>query len=104
MATRTLTHAASLGALIAFMALTPILPAPAADSPPKAGATISLNIDGLPTGFTSAVKPDKDTYQVTITGPKDAASGRHMLRVVAYGEFKGSGQILPLELPFEIGN
>ena len=36
MATKTLTHAASLGALIAFMALTPILPAPAADGPQKA--------------------------------------------------------------------
>src|SRR4029079_15920192 len=33
--TRTLSHAASLGALIAFMALTPILPAPAADGPQK---------------------------------------------------------------------
>src|SRR4249920_169324 len=41
MATRTLTHAASLGALIAFMALTPILPAPAADGPQKAGSKVA---------------------------------------------------------------
>jgi hypothetical protein len=65
---------------------------------------ISLIIDGLPPGFASTVKPDKDTYQVTITGPKDAAPSRHTLRLAAYGEFKGSGQIVPLELPLEIGD
>ena len=64
---------------------------------------IVLNIDGLPPGFSSSVKPDKDTYQVTINGPKEAAVGNHKLRVVAYGELKGSGQILPIELPLEIG-
>lgn len=40
MATKTLTHAASLGALIAFMALTPILPAPAADGPQKSAVKV----------------------------------------------------------------
>ncbi len=65
---------------------------------------INLFVNGLPAGFTSAVKPDKDTYQVTITGPKDAAPSKHNLRLVAYGEFKKSGQIVPLELPLEIGD
>ena len=41
---------------------------------------------------------------MTITGPKEAAPGSHKLRLVAYGEFKGSGQIVPLELPLEIGD
>ena len=40
MATKTLTHAASLGAPIAFMALTPILPAPAADGPQKSAVKV----------------------------------------------------------------
>ena len=65
---------------------------------------INLFLEGLPSGFASTVKPDKDTYQVTITGPKDAAPGRHNVRLVAFGEFKGSGQIVPLELPLEIGD
>lgn len=65
---------------------------------------ISVFVSGLPAGFTSAIKPDKDVYQVTITGPKDAAPSKHNLRLVAYGEFKGSGQALPLELPLEIAD
>ena len=65
---------------------------------------INVFVSGLPSGFTSAVKPDKDVYQVTITGPKDAAPSKHSLRLVMYGEFKGSGQALPLELPLEIAD
>jgi hypothetical protein len=65
---------------------------------------ITLMVEGLPTGFASSVKPDKDTYQITITGPKDAAPSRHNLRLAAYGEFKGSGQIVQLELPLEIAD
>jgi hypothetical protein len=65
---------------------------------------INLFVHGLPAGFTAAVKPDKDTYQVTITGPKEAPPSRHPLRLVAYGEFKGSGQSLPLEVPLEIAD
>lgn len=63
---------------------------------------VTFFVQGLPAGFASAIKPDKDTYQVTLTGPKDAAPSKHQLRLVAYGEFKGSGQVLPLELPLEI--
>jgi hypothetical protein len=65
---------------------------------------ISLYLDGLPPGFTSAVKADKDTHQVTLTGPKDAPASRHTFQVTAYGELKGSGQIMTLELPLEVSD
>ncbi len=63
---------------------------------------ITVMIEGLPAGTTYAVKPDKDQYQVTITGPKDLAESRHTVRLVSYGEFKGQGQIAVRELPLEI--
>lgn len=63
---------------------------------------ITLLVEGLPAGFAPAVKQDKDTYQVTITGPKDAPNGRRDIRLVAYGELKGSGQIVRLDLPLEV--
>jgi hypothetical protein len=48
------------------------------------------------------VKADKDTYNITLTGPKDAAPGKHTIRLVSYGEFKGTGQVLITEVPVEI--
>lgn len=63
---------------------------------------ITVMVENLPTGFTSAVKADKDTYNVTITGPKDAADGTHMIKIVSYGEYKGQGMLAMTEVPLEI--
>jgi hypothetical protein len=63
---------------------------------------ITLFVHGLPAGYSSAIKADKDTYQVTINGPKDASPSKHELKCVAYGEFKGAGQIVTVPLPLEI--
>ena len=88
-----------------------LLPVMAAATPSETDVAMVNEVDELPVGtkvtaanarFTSAIKPDKDVYQVTITGPKDAAPSQHKLRLVAYGEFKGSGQVLPLELPLVV--
>jgi len=66
----------------------------------KAGITVLF--DTLPAGFSGAVKQDKDNYNITVTGPKDAAAGKHTIRLVSYGEFKGSGQLLVTDVPFEV--
>lgn len=63
---------------------------------------ISLFVEGLPPGCGSAVKVDKDIYQVTLTTPKDAPVGQHKLRLVGYGEFKSNGQLVTVDLPLEI--
>ena len=63
---------------------------------------ITVIVENLPAGFSSAVKADKDTYNVTITGPKDAADGTHMFKIVSYGEFKGQGMLATNEFPLEI--
>lgn len=65
---------------------------------------ITLFVQGLPAGFSAAVTPDKDTYQVTVTGPKDFAAGQHPLRLVAFGEFKGAGHLVTLEVPLDIAD
>ncbi len=66
----------------------------------KEGLTVL--VEGLPDGFTAAVANDKDTYNVTITGPKDAADGTHAIRLVSYGEFKGQGLLAVNEIPLEV--
>ncbi len=63
---------------------------------------ITVMVEDLPTGFTSAVKADKDTYNVTVTGPKDAAVGVHKFKIVSYGEFKGQGLLATNEVSLEI--
>ncbi|MEO8493706.1 MAG: PPC domain-containing protein, partial [Planctomycetota bacterium] len=63
---------------------------------------ITVMVENLPAGFTSEVKADKDVYNVTITGPKDAADGTHMFKIVSYGEFKGQGVLAVTEIPLEI--
>ena len=75
MATRTLTHAASLGALITFMALTPILPAPAADGPEKSAVKVAAG-EGtsrfIPLGVGKSVAIDlpADIKDVLVADPK----------------------------------
>ena len=66
----------------------------------KAGVTMLLS--GLPGGFQAAVKADKDNYNVTLTGPKDAAEGRVTWRLVSYGELGGRGQIVARDIPIDI--
>jgi hypothetical protein len=63
---------------------------------------VTVLFEQLPAGFSGAVKADKDTYNITLTGPKDAAPGKHTIRLVSYGEFKGTGQIVVTEVPVEI--
>lgn len=66
----------------------------------KAGVTVLF--EQLPAGFSGAVKADKDTYNITLTGPKNAAPGKHTIRLLSYGEHKGYGQVLVTEVPVEI--
>ncbi len=53
-------------------------------------------VDGLPAGCSYDVKRngngDKETYDVTLSGPKDRPAGEHTISVVSYAEFKGRGQ------------
>jgi hypothetical protein len=63
---------------------------------------VTMWVQGLPAGFAAAVKPDKDLYQVTITGPKNAASGKHAVKLSAYGELKGAGQIVSTDVPLDV--
>src|SRR6186997_280244 len=76
--TRTLSHAASLGALIAFMALTPILPAPAADGPQKVVAVKVAASEGtsrsIPLGVGKSIAIDlpADIKDVLVADPKIA--------------------------------
>jgi hypothetical protein len=63
---------------------------------------ITVMVEGLPAGFSSSVKADKDTYNVTITGPKDAADGSHKIKLVSYGELKGRGMLVSKDVSLEI--
>ena len=99
MATRTLTHAVSLGALIAFMALTPILPAPAADGPHKAAVKVAAS-EGtsrfIPLGIGKSVAIDlpADIKDVLVADPKIAnAVVRSSRRVYMIGVAVGQTNI-----------
>jgi hypothetical protein len=63
---------------------------------------IIVLLEGLPPDFAYTIKPDKDNYQITVSGPKDAAPSRHSLRAIGYGAFKGSGQIVSKDLVLNI--
>src|SRR6187551_2555649 len=99
MATKTLTHAASLGALIAFLALTPILPAPAADGPQKSAVKIAAS-EGtsrfIPLGIGKSVAIDlpSDIKDVLVADPKIAnAVVRSSRRVYMIGVAVGQTNI-----------
>ena len=99
MATKTLTHAASLGALIAFMALMPILPAPAADGPQKSAVKIAAS-EGtsrfIPLGIGKSVAIDlpADIKDVLVADPKIAnAVVRSSRRVYMIGVAVGQTNI-----------
>jgi pilus assembly protein CpaC len=99
MATKTLTHAVSLGALIAFMALVPILPAPAADSPQRGGIKVAAG-EGtsrfIPLGIGKSVAIDlpSDIKDVLVADPKIAnAVVRTSRRVYMIGVTVGQTNI-----------
>lgn len=99
MATKTLTHAAALGALIAFTALTPILPAPAADSPHKPAVSVAAS-EGtsrfIPLGIGKSVAIDlpADIKDVLVADPKVAnAVVRSSRRVYMIGVTVGQTNI-----------
>ena len=99
MASKTLIHAASLGALIAFMALTPILPAPAADGPQKSAVKIAAS-EGtsrfIPLGIGKSVAIDlpADIKDVLVADPKIAnAVVRSSRRVYMIGVAVGQTNI-----------
>src|SRR6185437_14131762 len=100
MATKTLTHAASLGALIAFITLTPILPAPAADGPQKVAAAKIAASEGtsrsIPLGIGKSVAIDlpEDIKDVLVADPKVAnAVVRSARRVYMIGVSVGQTNI-----------
>src|SRR6188474_2096301 len=99
MATRTLTHAAALGALIAFMALTPILPASAADGPQKAAVKVAASEGtsrSIPLGIGKSVAIDlpADIKDVLVADPKVAnAVVRSSRRVYMIGVAVGQTNI-----------
>jgi len=57
---------------------------------------------GLPTGFTAAVKPEKDKYTVTIKGDKSAPLGETEIRFLSIGKYKGRAQTDLLAVPFRV--
>src|SRR4026208_2270904 len=101
MTTRTLTHAASLGALIAFMALPPILPAPAADGPQKVVAVKVAAGEGtsrfIPLGVGKSVAIDlpADIKDVLVAAPKIA-------NAVVRSSRRGFGKPAPTDPPADI--
>jgi pilus assembly protein CpaC len=99
MATKTLTHAASLGALIAFMALTPVMPAPAADGPQKSAVKVAASEGtsrSIPLGIGKSVAIDlpADIKDVLVADPKIAnAVVRSSRRVYMIGVAVGQTNI-----------
>jgi pilus assembly protein CpaC len=99
MATKTLTQAVSLGALIAFMALMPILPAPAADNPQKGGVKVAASESTsrfIPLGIGKSVAIDlpSDIKDVLVADPKVAnAVVRTSRRVYMIGVTVGQTSI-----------
>jgi pilus assembly protein CpaC len=99
MATKTLTHAASLGVLIAFMALMPILPAPAADGPQKSAVKVAASEStsrSIPLGIGKSVAIDlpADIKDVLVADPKIAnAVVRSSRRVYMIGVAVGQTNI-----------
>jgi hypothetical protein len=65
-------------------------------------AAITVVVEGLAAPFSYAVKQDKDSYKITIKGPKDAAAQSHALRIIGYGALKGKGQVVIKEAALEV--
>ena len=65
-----------------------------------------MTVEDLPEGFAFAVKAEgkgeQQKYRVTIKGPPDAPLSSRPVRVVCYGELKGSGHALVRELPLQV--
>ena len=100
MATKTLTQAVSMGALIAFTALMPILPAPAADNPQKGGGVTVAASEStsrfIPLGIGKSVAIDlpSDIKDVLVADPKIAnAVVRTSRRVYMIGVTVGQTSI-----------
>ena len=69
---------------------------------PTNASTGELSFNSLPDFENPDDAGTDNTYNLTITGPKDAADGTHMFKVVSYGEFKGQGMLAMNEFPLEI--
>ncbi len=70
----------------------------------KAGLTVL--VDSLPEPLKATVKLNgkvpSETYQVTLTGPKDLADGDRKLRLLAYTSFKGRTEKIVKEISIEV--
>src|SRR4029079_5141352 len=99
MATKTLTHAASMGALIAFRALTPISLAHAVDGPPKTTIKVAASeatSRSIPLGIgkSVAIALPADIKDVLVADPKIAnAVVRSSRRVYMIGVAVGQTNI-----------
>jgi len=58
--------------------------------------------DPLPSGFGVEVKPEGDVYNVTVNGPKDAAGGQRMIRLLCFGELNGRVEFVERELSINV--
>ena len=58
--------------------------------------------DPLPSGFGVEVKPEGDVYNVTVNGPKDAAGGQRMIRLLCFGELNGRVEFIQRELSINV--
>ncbi len=63
---------------------------------------ITVALEGLAAPFSYAVKQDKDSYTITIKGPKAAGPQSHDVRIVGYGALKGQGQIVTKNVALEV--
>jgi len=65
-------------------------------------AALTVLTEGLPAGFKATVKSEKDKYNVTITGDKNALLGETQIRFVSIGKHKGHGlvdvQVVPVRV------
>ena len=65
---------------------------------------ITIVGDALPVGYTLAIKQDKDKYNVTLSGPKEAAEGPVAIKLVCFGDLKGRGRMVSKEIKLAVVN